>query len=75
MVDVHVILASANFYLLVILFNYDALISPELLNLTKNEGNNNSLVSKLQLNHIQLNLITRNSTSLKFCCFLFLFPL
>lgn len=32
------ILATVNFYLLVILFNYDSLISPELLNLTKNEG-------------------------------------
>ena len=73
-VDAHVILATVNFYLLVIVFTFDSSISPELIYLTKIEGNNNSLVSKLQLN-IQLNLITRNSTSLRFCCFLFLFLL
>ena len=73
-VDAHVILATVNFYLLVIVFTFDSSISPELIYLTKIEGNNNSLVSKLQLN-IQLNLITRNSTNLRFCCFLFLFLL
>ena len=72
--DAHVILATVNFYLLVIVFTFDLSISPELIYLTKIEGNNNSLVSKLQLN-IQFTLITRNSTSLRFCCFLFLFLL
>jgi len=48
-VNVHVILATVNFYLQVIVCNYDSSISPELIYLTKNEGNNNSLVSEVLL--------------------------
>lgn len=66
-----VVLVTVNFYVNQLLFSFDSPILPELIYLTKNEGNKNSLVPKLQLN-IQLNLRTLNSTNFEL---LFLFPL